>query len=75
MRFYLLKEIPEIKCPECGHTFRPLNLIEPRWSNGTNLITCNIEDGGCDMEFVVDLKHTVHVEATSYRLVQMGDDE
>lgn len=50
----------DVKCPYCGH----INLVEDR--DSTQLIYCDVDKGGCAVEFAV--RTEVLVTATAYKL-------
>jgi hypothetical protein len=59
----------EVRCPYCG-TVNMVDIEFPGYSQ-PRVITCDIEQGGCDKYFVV--QPHVNVEVKTYKIEGMED--
>lgn len=63
-----MKFATNVKCPYCGHSFEvaipidgtdTLKMADNWWPNRGIVVTCDVEDCGCDGEFVVSLSRLI----------------
>jgi hypothetical protein len=59
-------------CPLCGFENK---LFPHHMSTGLNLVTCDLEEGGCDKIFAVEATPTVNLKVYKMELVESNDEQ
>lgn len=62
----------EWRCPHCGHNNVGYKPVENSWgAMGTHLMYCDVEDGGCDNRFAIQVRAYVRVRV--FTLTEVSD--
>ena len=57
----------EVYCPYCGHINTYFYEIQSRYIP-KQIVTCDIDQGGCDMDFVIAPKVQINLSADVYKI-------